>query len=60
MSFYTDFQHKMNFLLIKSLLPLPTMYILVHFILSFENTYTSINRVKIPIFAALESVDFFT
>ena len=37
------------------------MYILVHFKLSFKNTLTSINRVKIHIFAAAnfpESVDF--
>ena len=31
---------------------LSTMYILVHFKLSFKNTLTSLNRVKIPIFAA--------
>jgi len=52
MSFYTDFQHKIYFLLTKSLLLLPTMYIFVHFKLSFKNLKTSINCVKIPIFAA--------
>ena len=51
MSFYTDFQHKIYFLLIKSLSLLPTMYILVHFKLSFKNTYALINCVKIPILA---------
>ena len=51
------------FLLIKSLPLLPTMYNLVHFKLSFKNTLTSINCVKIHIFAVValpESVDFFT
>jgi len=62
MSFYTDFQHKIYFLLIKSLSLLPTMYILVHFKLSYKNTSTSINRVNIHIFtAALDpwKCDFF-
>ena len=54
MSFYTDYQHKIYFfilLLIKSLLLLPTMYI-VHFKLSFNSTLTLIKHVKIPTFAA--------
>ena len=51
MSFYTDFQHKI-FFVDKKPLTTPTMYILVHFKLSFKNTLTSINRVKISIFAA--------
>jgi len=60
MSLYTDFQHKIFFLLKKSFSLLPTMYILVHFKLSFKNTLTSITRVKIPNFATaapLKSVD---
>jgi len=51
MSFFSDFQHKV-FIFIdrKSLLLLPTMYILVLFKLSYKNILTLINRVKIPIF----------
>jgi len=47
-----DFRHKIYFLLIKNLSLLLTMYIWVHFKLSFKNTLTTINCVKIPIFAA--------
>jgi len=52
MSSYTDFQHKIFFFVDKKPLTTPTMYNLVHFKLSFKNTLTSINRVKISIFAA--------
>ena len=37
MSFYTDFQHKIIFV-DKKPLTTPTMYILVHFKLTFKNT----------------------
>jgi len=51
MSFTLIFNIK-SFFVDKQPLTTPTIYVLVHFKLSFQNTLTSINRVKNSIFAA--------